>query len=155
MKTEWQMRGIIENRASRAFGVSRREARDSFQQDERTEAARILKAMIRDQELVEFTRATSSTGRHQVRLFADKANGVKWAAGQAQVAERAKRIKRLPAPVRPSPVCLVADGRPVDYGNVVPIVAKTPKPRFHVEIGPDHVSALDPQQCRPWATMIA
>jgi hypothetical protein len=30
-------------------------------------------------------------------------------------------------------------------------VAPTPKDRFAVELPRGHVSALDPQECRPWA----
>ena len=39
----------------------------------------------------------------------------------------------------------------VDYSRAVVTVAPTPKPRFAVELGNGHVSALDPRECRPWA----
>lgn len=60
-----------------------------------------------------------------------------------------KPIKEKPQP-KAKPV-RVADTRPVSYAGALLTVAPTPKARFAVEIGPDHVSALDPQQCRPWA----
>ena len=42
-----------------------------------------------------------------------------------------------------------------DYSRAVVTVAPTPRPRFAVELAKGHVSALDPQQCRPWAMAAA
>ena len=57
-------------------------------------------------------------------------------------------------PKRETPSVVFANAK-ADYSRAVVIVAPTPKERFAVDLPPSHVSALDPQQCRPWAMAAA
>jgi hypothetical protein len=157
MKTASQICATITKRASRDYGVSRREVRDSFQHDERAQVPQLLCTMIRLGSLFEFTRSTSACGRHQVRLFVTSEDGAKWAAGQVQMPvapqkpTRAQNAAANPITiVKPKQAPAKFSGA-VDYSRAIVTVAPTPKPRFSVELAKGHVSALDPQECRPWA----
>jgi hypothetical protein len=54
------------------------------------------------------------------------------------------------SPKRSTPSAVFANAEP-DYSLAVVTVAPTPKERFAVELAKGHVSALNPQECRPWA----
>lgn len=134
-----------------------REARDSFQKDDRLEFARQLKMMLRRGELFEFTKSSNSPGKRQTRLFTDAGAGANWAAGITQLPFKPPRVARAlnaaanPITIIRTKVQPATFSGEADYSRAVVTVALTPKDRFAVDLQPGHVSALDPQECRPWA----
>lgn len=90
-----------------------------------------------------------------------------WRAARAEARKAAPPKPPKPPKYTPKPLTFKRDkpkstapssafaSATADYSRAVVIVAPTPKERFAVDLPPGHVSALDPQQCRPWAMAAA
>lgn len=147
MKTEQQMRDTIIRKATRAAGVSRRDVRDSFHQEDRAPAVDLMDRMIAAGELFECIREHSGKGIPQRRVFVERGDGSKWSAGLVQETQKAKRVQQKPAVQRLS-------GNQAPTGAIpAPSVSATPLGRFEVR-GPVP-SVTNPAECRPWAAVAA
>lgn len=154
MKTEQQMRDTIIRKASRAAGVSRRDLRDSYNDHEdRPLAIAMAERMVAAGELFECMRHVQAQGRPLCRLFVNRADGARWAAGLVEDPPKAKRAlpAAKPAP-KPVGICLDKDQAPT--GEIpAPSVWQTPPGRFEVRGPVPRVTSA--AECRPWAAAAA
>ena len=157
MKTEQQMRDTIIRKATRAAGVSRRDVRDCFHQEDRAPAVALMDRMIAAGELFECIREHSGRGIPQRRVFVERGDGSKWAAGLVQETQKAKREPRR-QPTAPSFV-VGATAKRLDRDGVAvgdmpaPTVWETPPGRFEVRGTVPRVTSA--AECRPWAAAAA
>lgn len=152
MKTEQQMRDTIIRKATRAAGVSRRDVRDSFHQEDRAPAVALMDRMIAAGELFECIRKHSGKGIPQRRVFVERGDGSKWSAGLVQETQKAKRAPQAPKIAQPTFKRL--DGDQAPPGEIpAPIVWQTPPGRFEVRGPVPRVTSA--AECRPWAAAAA
>lgn len=136
--------------AARSYGTSRRQVRDSFAPASRDRGMRVLAALLKTGELTEFTRTAFGKcgGRNMRRLFVDPKAGTNWQAGLVVVPESTAPKRRMPRLER---------GDKVQGGIPAAVVCPSGTDhRYTVHALPQgYRSALDPNECRPWANVAA